>query len=186
LGDDPAGPVAGAPAQTLAHATRERWAVARAISKSLGPDLRLAFLAGDAQTIARVEGRQGVGMGWVSHVLQRLAAGLLRDRAVARGLVHAERTYAARREALVGALATHGIRAHGRSGMNVWIPVPEEARVVQALLQEGWAVAAGERFRFASPPGIRITIARLPVEDAPRLAGDVARALTERTLTASR
>jgi DNA-binding transcriptional MocR family regulator len=184
--DDHAGPVAGAPAQTLAQARRERWAVARSVSKSLGPDLRLAFLAGDAETIARVEGRQGVGMGWVSHVLQRLVAGLLRDRSTARLLVRAERTYAARREALVRALAAHGIRAHGRSGMNVWIPVPEETRVVQALLEDGWAVAAGERFRFASPPGIRVTIARLPVEDAPKLAGDVARALAERRLTASR
>ncbi|MBV8053918.1 MAG: aminotransferase class I/II-fold pyridoxal phosphate-dependent enzyme, partial [Deltaproteobacteria bacterium] len=62
--DDHAGPIAGAPHHTVCHPRKERWAVVRSVSKSLGPDLRIALVAGDEATISRVEGRQAVGAGW--------------------------------------------------------------------------------------------------------------------------
>ncbi len=43
---------------------------------------------------------------------------------------------------------------------------------MQQLLERGWAVSPGERFRFHSPPGIRITT-RLQPDDAERLAADL-------------
>jgi DNA-binding transcriptional MocR family regulator len=171
--DDHAGPVAGAPYVTLIT-KRDRWAVVRSVSKPLGPDLRIALLTGDAETIARVEGRQTLGIRWVSHVLQRLVIRLWSDRVVQRLLKRAEKTYAERRRALIDALAAHGIEAHGASGLNVWIPLRDESSVVQSLLARGWAVNAGERYRIASGPAIRVTVAALPPNDAKKFARDLA------------
>jgi DNA-binding transcriptional MocR family regulator len=175
--DDHAGEVSGAPAFTLCSRRRSRWAVVRSVSKTLGPDLRLALLTGDRDTVARVEGRQRLGFRWVSHLLQRLVAELWSDASSRRRVEAAARDYAARRVALVDALAARGIEAHGRSGLNVWIPVPEETPVVQALLDAGWAVSAGERFRIESRPAIRVTIAQLEPRAARRLADDIAASL---------
>ena len=172
--DDHAGPVAGAPAVTLCDAARAHWAVVRSVSKFLGPDLRTAFVAGDAMTVARIEGRQSLGTRWVSHVLQQLVLSVWSDPSSARRLARAAEIYRQRREALLAALHGHGIDARGPSGLNVWIPVREEAATVQALLDRGWAVTPGERFRLHTPPGIRVTTAALPPHDAERFAADVA------------
>ncbi len=175
--DDHAGPVAGAPPCSVVAENRPRWSVIRSMSKSLGPDLRVAVLAGDTTTVARVEGRRMVGAGWVSGILQAVVAQLRDDPATGRLLREAERTYTRRRAGLVAALAAHRIPAHGRSGLNVWVPVPEESRVVQGLLTLGWAVRAGERYRVASPPAARITTAALDTDEAVRLAADLASVL---------
>jgi DNA-binding transcriptional MocR family regulator len=159
------------------HGATARWAVIRSLSKVLGPDLRIAPIAADPLTISRVEGRQLLGSGWVSHILQQAAVSLWRD-AERRGLfARAERVYTERRSALVDALAAEGLRGFGRSGLGVWVPVPEEVAVVQFLLDEGWAVSAGERFRFETPPGIRITTTELEPREAARLAGALAASL---------
>src|SRR5205807_10445419 len=92
----------------------------------------------------------------------------------------AERAYKERREALLRELRRRGIAAHGASGLNVWIPLAEEAAVVQALFQRGWAVNAGERYRVASPPAIRVTVATLSPRDAARFAGDLAEIIGQR------
>jgi hypothetical protein len=59
------------------------------------------------------------------------------------------------------------------SGLNVWIPLREEAAVVNALLQRGWAVNAGERYRIRSGPAIRVTVAALAAADAGAFAEDL-------------
>jgi DNA-binding transcriptional MocR family regulator len=171
--DDHAGPAAGADYLSLIDRNRERWAVIRSVSKFLGPDLRVALLASDAQTHARVEGRQTLGIRWVSHILQRVVVAMWRDRAPAR----AGRVYRERRAALLRALRARGIEGHGVSGLNVWIPVAEESATVQALLHAGWAVKAGERYRIATPPAIRVTIATLAPKDAERFAEELARVI---------
>lgn len=173
--NDPCGPVAGAAAATVCEA-QTHWAVVRSTSKFLGPDLRTAVVAGDALTIARLRGRQALGVRWVSHILQELTAMLWSDPGAARRLARAADIYAQRREALASALAAYGIQVTASSGLNVWIPVREETATVQALAQRGWSVAPGERFRLRSSPGIRVTTAALTTDQAALFAADCAAA----------
>jgi DNA-binding transcriptional MocR family regulator len=181
--DDHAGPVAGAPGVTLATGDHRRWAHVRSVSKWLGPDLRLAVLTGDPATVARVQGRQLVGTGWVSHLLQGLAVAMWSAPGGAARLEEARETYRRRREALAGALTARGIQARARSGLNVWVPVVEEGAVTRRLLDAGWAVLAGERFRLRSPPAIRVTVSTLDVAEADRLADDIEAAMASRHRT---
>lgn len=175
--NDPAGPVSGVPAITVAAGSHPRWAVVRPVSKFLGPDLRVAVVAGDALTMARVRGRQALGVRWVSHLLQQIAFAAWSDPASGRRLARAADVYAQRRSAAIEALAAHGVTAVGRSGFNIWIPVSAENAAVQALARRGWAVAAGEPFRIRSRPGIRVTTSALAVESAKSFAAACAEAV---------
>lgn len=177
--DDHAAEVAGAPARTVTT-SRPKWATIRSVSKTLGPDLRVALLAGDAVTVARVEGRQALGPGWVSHLLQESVAELWRDPATTRLLERARAAYARRRAQLIADLASVGIPASGRTGMAVWVPVADEVGTTSALLNLGWAVAPGERFRTGSPPALRIGIATLTAAESAQLAADLASVLRRR------
>ena len=170
--DDHLGPVAGTPWHTLVEG-RDRWAAVRSVSKWLGPDLRLAVLAGDESTLARVEGRQSLGPGWVSGLAQRLVAALWADPEVLAGVERAAAAYRERREALAARVDA----APAPSGINLWIPVPDEDAAVRALLADGWAVAAGTPYRLGTGPAIRITTATVEIDEAPRLAAAVERAV---------
>jgi DNA-binding transcriptional MocR family regulator len=171
--DDHAGPVAGVAGQTACGAV-PRWAHIRSVSKSLGPDLRLAVLAGDETTISRVTGRQVLGTGWVSHELQDTVVAMWGDDAALRA---AAAEYTRRRTVLRQALAGYGIAMTGRSGFTCWVPVPDEDRVVAGLAEAGWAVAPGRAFRIAAAPGVRISYATLESPDAPRFAAAFAAAM---------
>lgn len=174
--DDHCAGISGVPLHTLAGCTAH-WALVRSASKAYGPDLRVAVLAGDHRTVERVHGRLRLGPGWVSHFLQRLAVDLWSDQAAVALVVAAERQYAASRERLCGALAERGLTAHGRSGLNVWMAVPDEAVTVSRLLGAGWATAPGSRFRMNTPAGIRITISDLTLDEIDPLGEAVARAV---------
>ncbi|MGO4747996.1 aminotransferase class I/II-fold pyridoxal phosphate-dependent enzyme, partial [Streptomyces sp. 2MCAF27] len=172
--DDHGHGIVDLPLHPLAGGT-EHWALVRSAAKAYGPDLRVAVLTGDTVTVDRVRGRQRLGPGWVSHLLQDALLWLWHTGAVDIAAVAA--SYGRRRDALVRALGERGIAAHGRSGMNVWVPVPDETGAVARLLQSGWAVAPGARFRIASPPGVRLTVSSLGMDDI----GPVADALASAT-----
>src|SRR5271165_3101944 len=106
--DDHLGSVAGSELHT-AVTGRERWAATRSVAKALGPDLRLAVLAGDEQTVARVQGRQQCGPGWVSHLLQALVLELWSDPGLEDQVALARDTYTARRACLLACLRAHGV-----------------------------------------------------------------------------
>lgn len=172
--DDHGHRIVDLPLHPLAGTTRS-WAFIRSVAKAYGPDLRLAVLTGDTVTLDRVRGRQRLGPGWVSRITQRAVLRLWTDAAVDTAVVAA--AYGRRRDALIGALADRGIEARGRSGMNVWIPVPDETGAVARLLHAGWAVAPGARFRMSAPPGVRITVSTLTDEETGPLADAVAAAM---------
>ncbi|NJQ15931.1 aminotransferase class I/II-fold pyridoxal phosphate-dependent enzyme [Streptomyces bohaiensis] len=167
--DDHGHGIVDLPLYPIAGAT-DHWAFVRSGAKALGPDLRVAHLTGDPTTVDRVAGRQRLGPGWVSHLLQRAVAQLSGAR------TGAAASYRARRAALVTEIAARGVRAHGRSGLNVWVPVGDETGTVSRLLAAGYAVAPGARFRIDSAPAVRITVSGLSVAEVPEVAEAVAAA----------
>ncbi|KJS60918.1 aminotransferase class I/II-fold pyridoxal phosphate-dependent enzyme [Streptomyces rubellomurinus] len=173
--DDHGHGIVDQPYHPLAGSGPRRWTVVRSAAKAYGPDLRLSVAVGDAETVGRVAGRLRLGAGWVSHLLQRTVAELWRADAAPAPRVAA--AYRARRDALLAALTAHGIEAHGRSGLNVWVPVADETSALAALVQRGWVAAPGARYRLQSPPGLRLTVAALEVSSAGRLADDLAAVL---------
>ncbi|MDQ1072284.1 DNA-binding transcriptional MocR family regulator [Streptomyces canus] len=172
--DDHGHGIVDLPLHPLAGVTRH-WAFVRSVAKAYGPDLRLAVLTGDEVTVDRVHGRHRLGPGWVSRITQRAVVHLWADGVLDTAEVAA--AYRERRDRLIGALAQRGVEARGRSGLNVWIPVPDETGAVSRLLHAGWAVAPGARFRMSAPQGIRVTVSTLATTEVPHLADAIARAL---------
>ncbi|MEV0778489.1 aminotransferase class I/II-fold pyridoxal phosphate-dependent enzyme [Streptomyces sp. NPDC050428] len=169
--DDHGHRIVDLPLRPLAGVT-DSWVLVRSTAKAYGPDLRLAVMTGDAVTVDRVTGRQQLGPGWVSRLLQRAVVELWRTDAVDPRTVAG--AYGRRRDALVRALAGRGVEAHGRSGMNVWVPVAEETGAVARLLHAGWAVAPGARFRLAAGPGVRLTVSAMTGDEIEAVADAVA------------
>ncbi|WP_234285678.1 aminotransferase class I/II-fold pyridoxal phosphate-dependent enzyme, partial [Streptomyces venezuelae] len=125
--DDHGHGIVAQPLHPLAGGT-DHWVLIRSVAKAYGPDLRIAAFTGDPETVDRVLGRQRLGPGWVSRLLQQAVAHLWATGAVDPAVV--ARSYSQRRDGLVRALARRGVVAHGRGGMNVWIPVADETGAV--------------------------------------------------------
>ena len=77
--DDHFSAVSAQPYHRATPESTSRWALIRSVSKFLGPDLRVAFVAADPITASRVERRLGPATTWVSHILQHLTVTLLED-----------------------------------------------------------------------------------------------------------
>lgn len=162
--------------------TCPRWALVRSVSKSLGPDLRLALVAADRDTVRRLETRLAAGATWVSRLLQRTTLQLLRDPEVQAQLSRAATAYQERRQLLVDALRTRGLHLSTTAvdGVNVWVALDRPAApVVAALAANGWAVTDGARYalRPDPPPAIRVTVATLTPARAEGFADALALAL---------
>lgn len=169
--DDHGHGIVAQPLHPLAGGT-DHWVLIRSVAKAYGPDLRIAAFTGDAETVDRVLGRQRLGPGWVSRLLQGAVAHLWATDAVDPAVV--ARAYGKRRDGLVRALARRGVEAHGCSGMNVWVPVPDETGAVAGLVASGWAVAPGARFRMEAGPAVRVTVSGLGAGEIEGLAEAVA------------
>lgn len=68
----------------------------------------------------------------------------------------------------------HVIEGHGRSGMNVLIPVDDGAAINSHLLVAGWSVKSGAPFCLEFSPCLRVSVSQMPFEDLEKFAGAVA------------
>ena len=158
--DDHAGLISGVDYHPIA-APGPRWATMRSLGKSFGPDVRVALVVGDEQTIHRVGVGLGNGPGWVSFILQRAAAYLLNDPATTALLADTAASYARRRELLIDQLVNAGVASSGASGLNVWIPTDHEHAVMSAARAAGFVIRSGTPYRLRSEPAVRVTISNL-------------------------
>lgn len=179
--DDHWGPLSAAPL-AMAGALPPQWLHVLSVSNSLGPDCRVAVASGTPLLVQGMCSHQALGPRAVSRWLQGLVAQLWRQADKGRGRGswrHMAASYAARRGALAQALGRHGVHGDWErgEGLHVWLPVADEAAVVQHMAARGWAVQAGAPLRLASGPAIRINLAALGLRDMGRLARDLAAAL---------
>lgn len=153
----------------------QRWALVRSLSKTLGPDIRLAAVASDPATSRQLRRRLASGTGWVSHLLQDIAETALTSPANIALFARARDDYLARRRQLEAALRAQGIdHVAGGDGLNLWIPVPRGASdraIALALARQGWLVRHGEGFAAGDEvAGLRITISTIDPDQCERLA----------------
>lgn len=159
----------------------QHWAVVRSMSKTLGPDLRLAFVASDVATSLKLRLRVNAGSQWVSHLLQDVVYACLTDAAYQQLLAQTRQFYASQQLKLAQALSRLGVKdvRHG-DGLNLWLPLagPSQSTAF-ALAKAGWLVREGEAFGVNAPAhGLRITLSTLDDNDINRLAADIHLALS--------
>lgn len=115
-------------------------------SKSYGPDLRLAAVGGPADLIQPLARARAMGQGWSSRLLQGVLLGLLDDPRATEQVETARKEYSRRRQLVAAALRESGVPTPGVDGLNLWVPVRDEAAAVLRLASQGIAVAPGGPF----------------------------------------
>ena len=179
--DDHFALLAKAPWHPVITPQTQHWAVVRSMSKTLGPDLRLAFVASDKTTSAKLRLRLNAGSQWVSHLLQDLVYACLSDPDFQQSLEQTRQFYAGQQQKMAEALQAQGVTniAPG-DGLNFWLPLADSSHETAfALAKSGWLVREGDAFGVQAPAqGLRITLSTLNDNDINRLAGDIRQALS--------
>lgn len=177
--DDHSALLSIAPEVTLAALLPGRVVHVRSLSKSHGPDLRVAGLSGPTALVDRLVARRMLGPGWTSRMVQTIVLDLLTSPSSRDQVVAARTAYAARQEQLVAALGTHGLRLARPDGINLWLPVADEQAAQLDLAAAGLRVAAGSTFLAPGhAPGafVRVTAGRVPESEADGVAAALAHA----------
>jgi DNA-binding transcriptional MocR family regulator len=155
--DDGLGDLTTQPYHGLGERLPSQTVLVRSYSKSHGPDLRLAVMAGAGDAIERARVHRQFGAGWTSRLLQNALAWLLTDEASRIGVDRAREVYRSRREAMLALLAERGVPARGADGLAVWVPVRSEHEATLVLASHGIAVATATESRTRpGPPAIRV------------------------------
>jgi DNA-binding transcriptional MocR family regulator len=175
--DDHSGDIAVADDVSVGAFLPDRTVHIRSYSKSHGPDLRMAAVAGTADVLDALGARRMLGAGWTSRILQGVVLELLTDPAAVGAVAAARDRYAARSTRLRERLRDHGLSVSPGDGINVWVEVPDERASLVALAAAGIRVAPGGPFQIApgQVPAIRVTSGALP--DEPDVIDTVAAAI---------
>ncbi len=114
--------------------------------QTLGPDLRLAFIASDADTSAALRLRLNAGSQWVSHLLRDLTLACLTDEAFIASMTETRRHYRQQNEKLAAALARHGhSHATPGDGLNSGCRCQRQSQpYALRLARAGWLVREGK------------------------------------------
>lgn len=142
------------------------WTLIRSVSKALGPDMRLAYIAADSNTISKINARLAPGTTWVSHLIQEMVIRCIASPEYNKTLNVARKQYKYFREYLCELLAEQDIYCTTNyDGFNVWISFPEtisERLISQKLANHGWLVRSGYTFEIDTKVNaIRVTISEI-------------------------
>lgn len=174
--DDHSGDIASGRLTSFGQWLPARTVHIRSYSKSHGPDLRLAAVAGAGEVISAVANRRLLGPGWSSRILQAVLLEMLDHEPTLAAVEAAREEYAARRSAVSSLLESKGVPCTGTDGINLWMRVRDERSALLTLAAQGIGAAPGEPFQVrADAPHLRVTVGLVP-RDEQRLAGRLAEA----------
>ncbi len=161
--DDSLGAIATSDLVSLGGLLPQRTLHVRSYSKSHGPDLRLAAVAGPARFVDPLIERRFLGQGWTSRLLQRVLVDLLTDPSSVRTVRRARADYARRRRLIVTHLTGAGVAVGGSDGLNIWIPVLDENAALLLLATHGIGAAPGHPFTIGPvrEQHLRVTVSPL-------------------------
>lgn len=144
--DDHSGDAAGIALACISALRPERSLLIHSYSKSHGPDLRIAAIAGAAAPLRQLERRRSLGPSWTSRLTQQILLEMLTDPAIQKQVAFAADTYGQRRRDFVAALGVHGVTIPVGAGLNMALPVYDEQSAVIYLAAHGIGAAPGRPF----------------------------------------
>jgi DNA-binding transcriptional MocR family regulator len=178
--DDGLADLSARPYHGIGSALPEQTVMVRSYSKSHGPDLRLALVAGAWSPVERVRVYRQYGSGWTSRILQNALAWALTAAEPRAAVTRAREIYARRRAEMGSLLADRGVAVSTDDGLGVWVPVEREHEASLVLASHGIAVTtAADSWTRPGPPAIRVATGR-PLPDPAFVADTVALAVRAR------
>ena len=133
------------------------------LTKATAPSLRVAAVVARGPAASRIRATQLVDSFFVARPLQEAALELVGSPAWPRHVRTVGEALRRRRDALVSALAGHGLRPAllPRGGLHVWVGLPEgtdDVALAEAALRAGVLVGAGRRYFPAEPAGAHVRL----------------------------
>ena len=159
--DDGMGDISSAERHSLGREFPDRVIHVLSLSKTLGPDLRLAVLSSTKAIVEQVQSYRSFSAAWTSRVLQAAGTWLLRQPETADCIAAARITYDERRNRLADALRERGMTVQVGHGLALWVPVESEPFAMVTLAAHNIAVNSGSKFCVGSSANIRVATSML-------------------------